>query len=117
VYNGVAGGQSNYYGLNTGLNYSANVVPAIYNTGFKTGQPFSDTYLEDGSFVRLQNVTLGYSFGNLLKEGTNLNVTLAGQNLLLLTGYSGLDPERATGIDTNFYPLPRTVTLGANLNF
>lgn len=117
VYNGIAGGQSNYYGLNTGLNYAANVAPAIYTTGFRTGQPFSDTYLENGSFVRLQNVTLGYSFGNLLKEGTNLNVTLAGQNLLLLTGYSGLDPERATGIDTNLYPLPRTVTLGVNLSF
>jgi len=117
VYNSVAGGQSSYYGLNTGLNYSANVVPAIYNTGFTTGQPLSNIYLEDASFVRLQNVTLGYDFGSLVKAGTNLNVTLAAQNLLLLTSYSGLDPERATGVDSNFYPLPRTVTLGLNLGF
>ena len=117
IYNGVAGGQSNYYGLNTGLQYAANVVPAIYNTNFTYGQPYSNLYLESGSFVRLQNVTLGYDFGSLLKAGTTLRFTLAGQNLLLLTRYSGLDPERAFGIDTNFYPLPRTVTAGLNIGF
>lgn len=117
VYNNVVAGQNNYYGLNTTLGYSANVVPAIYETGFKTGQPYSDINLEDGTFVRLQNVTLGYDFGSLLKEGTTLRLTLAGQNLLLLTKYSGLDPERATGIDSNFYPLPRTITAGLNIGF
>jgi TonB-linked SusC/RagA family outer membrane protein len=117
VYNNVTAGQNNYYGLNTTLGYSANVVPAIYDTGFKNGQPFSDINLEDGSFVRLQNVTLGYDFGSLLKDGTSLRFTLAGQNLLLLSRYSGLDPERATGIDNNFYPLPRTITAGLNLGF
>ncbi len=117
VYNTVAGGQSNYYGLNTTLGYSSNVVPAIYETNFRNSQPFSDINLEDGSFVRLQNVTLGYDFGSLVKSGTTLQLTLAGQNLLLLTSYSGLDPERANGIDSNFYPLPRTVTLGLNFGF
>jgi TonB-linked SusC/RagA family outer membrane protein len=117
VYNGVESGQNNYYGANTGLQYAANVVPAIYNTGFRLGQPYSDLNLQDGSFVRLQNVTLGYDFGGLIKQGTNLRLTLAGQNLLLLTRYTGLDPERATGIDNNFYPLPRAVTLGLNVGF
>ena len=117
VYNNVNAGLGNYYGLNTGLQYSANVNPDVYNTGFKTGQPYSDYYLENASFVRLQNVTLGYNFGSLLKEGTTLNLTLAGQNLLVLTKYSGLDPERAFGIDSNFYPLPRTLTLGLNVGF
>ncbi len=117
VYNSVAAGQNNYYGLNTTLGYSANVVPAIYTAGFKNGQPYTDLNLEDASFVRLQNVTLGYDFGSLVKAGTTLRLTLAGQNLLLLTGYSGLDPERAYGIDSNFYPLPRTLTLGLNLGF
>lgn len=117
VYNNVKAGLGNYYGLNTGLQYSANVVPDVYTTGFKTGQPYSDYYLENASFVRLQNVTLGYNFGSLLKEGTTFNLTLAGQNLLVLTKYSGLDPERAFGIDSNFYPLPRTITLGLNVGF
>ena len=117
VYNSVAGGQNNYYGLNTTLGYASNVVPAIYTTGFRNGQPYSDINLEDGSFVRLQNVTLGYDFGSLLKAGTTLRFTLAGQNLLLLTKYTGLDPERAYGIDNNFYPLPRTLTAGVNIGF
>lgn len=126
VYNSVTAGQNNYYGLNTTLGYSANVVPAIYATNFKNGQTYSDINLEDGSFVRLQNVTVGYDFGALLKAGTTLRLTLAGQNLLLLTRYSGLDPEQAkntppnppsVGIDSNFYPLPRTVTLGVNVGF
>ena len=117
VYNNVDGGQGNYYGLNTGLGYSANVVPNIYLSGFRAGQPYSDFYLQDASFVRLQNVTLGYDFGGLLKADSNLSVTLAGTNLLVLTKYTGLDPERAFGIDSNFYPLPRTVTLGVNFGF
>ena len=117
VYNNVRAGQNNYYGTNTGLQYAANVVPAIYYTGFKTGQPFSDLNLEDGSFVRLQNVTLGYDFGSLLHAGTTLRLTVAGSNLLLLTRYTGLDPERAFGIDSNFYPLPRTITAGINVGF
>ena len=117
VYNNVTAGQNNYYGLNTTLGYSANVVPAIYTTGFKNGQPYSNINLEDATFVRLQNVTLGYDFGSLLKDGTTLRFTLAGQNLLLLSKYSGLDPERAYGIDSNFYPLPRTVTAGLNFGF
>ncbi|WP_226163235.1 SusC/RagA family TonB-linked outer membrane protein [Hymenobacter terricola] len=117
VYNNVVSGQNNYYGLNTTLGYSSNVVPAIYNTGFKNGQPFSDINLEDGSFVRLQNVTLGYDFGALLHAGTTLRFSLAGQNLLLLSKYSGLDPEHATGIDNQFYPLPRTITAGVNIGF
>jgi iron complex outermembrane receptor protein len=117
VYNTVAGGQNNYYGLNTTLGYSSNVGSSIYNTGFLTGQPLSDINLESASFVRLQNVTLGYDFGALLKAGTTLRLTLAGQNLLLLSKYSGLDPERATGLDSNFYPLPRTITAGINIGF
>ncbi|WP_460617048.1 SusC/RagA family TonB-linked outer membrane protein [Hymenobacter ruber] len=117
VYNNVVAGQNNYYGLNTTHNYNSNVVPAIYNTGFANGQPYSDINLESASFVRLQNVTLGYDFGSLLRAGTTLRLSLAGQNLLLLTKYSGLDPERSNGIDSNFYPLPRTVTLGVNVGF
>lgn len=117
VYNSIVNGQANYYGLNTTLGYSANVSPYIYATNFRNGQPYSDYNLESGSFVRLQNVTLGYDFGALLKAGTTLRFTLAGQNLLLLTKYTGLDPERAYGIDSNLYPLPRTITAGLNIGF
>ena len=107
VYNAVNSGQGNYYGLNTGLGYAANVVPNVYATNFRYGQPLSNYYLEDDSYVRL---------GSLIK-GTTLRVTAAGQNLLVLTKYTGLDPEHFNGIDGQFYPLPRTVTLGLNLGF
>ena len=121
VYNNVAAGQNNYYGTNTGLQYAANVVPAIYATGFTTGQPYSDLNLEDGSFVRLQNVTLGYDFGSLLHAGTTLRLTLAGQNLLLLTRYSGLDPSgpRASTATSTPCPAPsrRASTSASNLFF
>lgn len=117
IYNGVQAGQGNYYGLNTGLQYAANVVPNIYTTNFQIGQPYSDIYLQSASFVRLQNVTLSYDLSSLLENGTNLRVSLAGQNLLVLTKYAGLDPEQFGGIDNQFYPRPRTVTLGINLGF
>ncbi len=117
LYNGVEAGQGNYYGLNTGLGFASNVLPSIYATGFKFGQPYSDYYLQNASFVRLQNVTLGYDFGSLLSTGTNLRLTLAGQNLLVLTKYTGLDPEQNGGLDTQLYPRPRTITLGLNLGF
>jgi len=118
LYNGIDAGQGNYYGLNPGgIPYTANVVPNIYASGFVKGQPYSDFYLQSSSFVRLQNVTIGYDFGSLVKSGTNLRFTLAGQNLLVLTKYTGLDPEHANGIDNQFYPFPRTITAGLNLGF
>ncbi|MBG8555652.1 SusC/RagA family TonB-linked outer membrane protein [Hymenobacter guriensis] len=117
VYNNVDAGQGTYFGTNTGLQYASNVVPDVYTTSFQYGQPFSDYYLQDASFLRVQNVTLGYDFGSLWKESTSLRLTLAAQNLLVLTGYTGLDPERGNGIDSNFYPLPRTFTLGLNVGF
>ena len=117
IYNAVDAGQGNYYGLNTGLGYSANVVPDVYNTGFSAGQPLSNYYLHSATFARLQNVTLGYDLGGIIKGVQNLRLTLAGQNLLVITGYKGLDPEHADGIDNQFYPRPRAVTLGVNVGF
>ena len=117
VYNGVDAGQGNYYGLNTGLGYSANVVPNIYASGFTTGEQLSNFYLHSASFARLQNVTVGYDLGGLFKGVQNLRLTLAGQNLLVITKYNGLDPEHDNGIDGQFYPRPRAVTLGVNATF
>ena len=117
VYNGVDAGQGNYYGLNTGLGYSANVVPDVYNTGFTAGQQLSNYYLRSASFARLQNVTVGYDLGGFIKGVQNLRLTLSGQNLLVVTKYNGLDPEHDNGIDGQFYPRPRAVTLGVNATF
>ena len=86
---------------------------------------FSDYYLEDGSYIKLDNVSVGYTFK--LKEESlidNLRIYLTGQNLLTITKYSGMDPEINTtsvwnaGIDyCDFYPTVATVMFGVNISF
>jgi len=89
----------------------------------------SSRYVEDGSFIRLTNLNLGYNFGQLGGTDSTLKVYASGQNLLLITGYSGYDPELssrkgnqgtedvAPGINIGAYPNPRTITVGFKLGF
>lgn len=76
----------------------------------------SDYFLEDSSFLRLDNVTVGYLMKNVFKN-VNVRVYASVNNAFILTNYSGQDPENFSGIDNNFYPRPRTYTLGFNFNF
>lgn len=103
--------------LPTNGNYLNNASTNLLETNFVSPQYASDYYVQDASFVRLDNVTLGYSFPNALGEGKNLRLTGAVQNVFVITDYKGLDPEVSGGIDNNLYPRPRTFTLGLNLNF
>jgi len=98
-------------------NILRNATPDLLASNFSNNQYFSDYYIENASFLRLDNVTLGYNAGNILRDMANLQVSLIAQNLLTVTQYSGLDPEIAGGIDNNFYPRPRTISLGLNFNF
>lgn len=86
----------------------------------------SDFFIEDGTYVRLRNISLGYSLPSRLAGtigASRLRVYLAAQNLLTFTGYSGHDPEIGStwaldvGIDRNIYPQARTFSLGLNLDF
>lgn len=86
----------------------------------------SDYYVEDGSYLRLKNIQLGYTFKNTVLQKlkmNNLRVFVGAQNLFTLTGYSGLDPEmgssdpKLTGIDQGFYPQARTFIIGVNAKF
>ena len=91
----------------------------------------SSRYVEDGSFVRLSNLKLGYTFDDVIKNVESLQIYVSGQNLVLLTDYSGYDPEVSStpvnqdlnntdagaGIDIGAYPNPRTFTLGLKLQF
>lgn len=88
----------------------------------------SDRYIEDGSFVRLRNVTLGYQLQNAFIKKINLTsakVYVSGQNLLTFTNYSGYDPEVGSfnqnplinGVDNGRYPSARSLTVGFNANF
>jgi iron complex outermembrane receptor protein len=94
--------------------YSGAANPLIYDRNGNV--PFSDYFLEDASFIRCENITLGYAF-EPLKSGTQIHASLTVNNAFLITKYSGQDPENFGGIDNNFYPRPRVFTLGLNFDF
>lgn len=100
-------------------NYLSNIVSDYYNTGFENideTNALSDHFVEDGSFFRIDNITLGYN-ANAIFKGINARFYGSVQNVALFTDYSGIDPEISGGIDNNFYPRPRSFVLGVNFDF
>jgi TonB-dependent starch-binding outer membrane protein SusC len=79
-------------------------------------QPLSDYFFQDATFIRCENVVLGYKFTKAVKNGS-IRVYVSANNLFLITKYKGQDPENFNGIDNNFYPRPRVYSFGLNLNF
>ncbi|MBF1415251.1 MAG: TonB-dependent receptor, partial [Prevotella histicola] len=81
----------------------------------------TDYWVQNASFLKLDNITLGYSFANILKQGTwnGISGRVYGtvNNVFCITKYKGLDPEVFNGIDNNLYPRPISFILGLNLNF
>lgn len=118
IGNFVYDNMSSKYGLMSDLwtnNFVANRIAGSEKAFFTTGQYFSDYYIHDASFLKLDNVTLSY----LIKAGDKLNLTVYGtaQNVFCITKYKGIDPEIFSGIDNNMYPRPRTFLLGLKMNF
>lgn len=104
---------------------TSNTVPRV-TTGATSNILFSDFYVEDGSFLRLQSVQLGFSLGeNTLEklEFDKVRFYVSATNLFTLTKYRGFDPTTSNGapigggIDQGFYPLPKTFLFGLNVNF
>ena len=103
---------------------TSNTSPRV-TTGATSNTSFSDFYVEDGSFVRLQNAQIGYTFtsNDETTKLDKLRIYISGSNLLTLTKYSGYDPTAGTGapigggIDQGFYPTARTILLGVNVKF
>lgn len=95
----------------------SNILRSTRDHGFQQQQLYSDMWLEDGSFFRFDNVTLGYTFDRLWNSSSRLRLTFSVSNIATITGYSGLDPELTDGLDREVYPRPRTYTLGVNLTF
>ena len=116
VYNNVASANGVYAGV-WELNSLRNAHSSLLDTDFREQQFWSDYYVQDASFLRMDNVALGYSFSNLNEGNTRLRLFTTVQNVFVVTPYEGLDPEINGGIDNNFYPRPRTFLLGLNLNF
>jgi iron complex outermembrane receptor protein len=101
-------------------NVISNGVANVLETNFIDGgteRKLSDYYIQDASFVKLDNVTIGYNFGAIFGEKSNLTISGTAQNVLTITKYNGLDPEVDGGLDYNIYPRPRTYMIGVNLNF
>lgn len=94
-----------------------NVPKTVKRTDFINPQIFSDYYIQNASFFRMEYMTLGYSFNNLWNDKLKIHLSAFAQNLFVLTGYKGQDPEVPTGIDGYSYPRSRTFSLGLNIDF
>ncbi|MDH3323922.1 MAG: TonB-dependent receptor, partial [Flavobacteriaceae bacterium] len=77
----------------------------------------SDYYIENASFLKMDNLTLGYNFNAMEGNLSSIRLWTGVQNVFTITDYSGLDPEIFGGIDNTIYPRPRTFLLGANFKF
>ena len=96
-----------------------NLHTDYYDTGFQSltdNGLQSDHYVQDASFFKLDNITLGYTLTEAIKN-TTFRFYGSVQNVLTVTDYDGLDPEVYGGIDNDFYPRPRTYVLGVNIDF
>jgi iron complex outermembrane receptor protein len=104
----------------TDFQVSQNLNTLYYDTLFNfndEAQRFSDFYLQNASFLRMDNVSLGYDFGKTLVNNTvGLGLNFSIQNVFTITNYGGLDPEANSGSE-NGYPVPRVFAIGMNLNF
>lgn len=114
VYNNIASNNGYFNRVATEI-VPNNVHTSALVTNFNAPQYFSDYYIEDASFLRMDNITLGYTARQI--KNLNLRVYSTVQNLFVLTDYSGLDPETNNGIDNNLYPRSRTFILGVNVSF
>lgn len=116
VYNGMAmsTGAWNTMSYN---DYQLNNLSSSYlKTGFRERQFLSDYYVENASFLKMDNITLTYNFGKIW-NCFNLNASAMVQNVFTVTNYSGVDPEVPNGMDSSFYPRPRIFSLGLGLDF
>jgi len=125
VFNDLMAGNSNISGGSVYYSgYMSNrptyVLPYGYQT-YDTRNILSDRWIQNASFLKCDNITLGYSFDSLFKGGSykGMSGRLYGSvtNVFTITKYEGLDPEVFGGIDNNIYPRPITFQLGLNLNF
>lgn len=97
-----------------------NISTNYFNTGFlqqNEENMLSDMFIENGSFLRMDFATLGYTFSNWLDGKASLRLFTTVQNPFIITKYSGLDPEITGGVDNTIYPRQRQFLIGANIKF
>lgn len=116
MYNGLAVGATESNIINP-LGYLANTLNSVLYNNFYFGQQQSDYFIENASFLKMDNLGLSYDAGYLANNKLHLQLNANCQNVFTATKYSGLDPEIYGGVDNSLYPRPRIFTLGVNLQF
>jgi len=114
VYNQIAAGVS--YDQVSQIGYWKNMPTYVLQHNFVKRQFTSDYFVENASFLKLDNISAGYTFENIVDQ-LSARVSFTVQNALIITNYSGIDPEVDGGVDNNFYPRPRTFMIGINLMY
>jgi iron complex outermembrane receptor protein len=122
VYNDLVQGKMNSSVLCNPKGFYENSTREITDLKWSSyNYPLSDYFVQNASFLKCDNITLGYNFENLLKfgkyEGISGRVYASCTNVFTVTKYKGLDPEQTSGKETSVYPRCRTFLLGVNLNF
>ncbi|MDR2562713.1 MAG: SusC/RagA family TonB-linked outer membrane protein [Prevotellaceae bacterium] len=117
VYNGINATYGTYGTLFSSSRSIVNVPANVLKTGFQYQQQYSDYYLENASFLKMDNLTLSYDFGKVFNNLLGIRGSFEIQNLFTLTKYSGPDPEITDGIDRKFYLRPRIFALNFNFSF
>ncbi len=120
LYNNVASSSGVTRNILNPLNFLTNGSSDILNSGFSgNGSQYflSDYYIQNASFLRLDNISLSYNVGKVLRNKASLRLGAVVSNVLVITKYKGSDPEINGGIDNNFYPRPRVFSLSMNLDF
>ena len=103
-------------GLYANSLYFVNVTKQAMEIGFENSQPYSDIFVQNASFFKMDNISVGYTFKNAIKEiSPRLAITVV--NAFIITNYEGLDPEVQGGIDNNQYPRSRKFLLSLGFNF
>ncbi|MEM8565188.1 MAG: TonB-dependent receptor [Bacteroidota bacterium] len=124
VYNNIESTNANFAAINAAT--PSNILRSALDNNFTNAQILSDIYIEDASFLRMDNITVGYNVPGL-PDGLRVRAYSTIQNLFVITGYDGLDPEIGNisndpgnpqfGIDNNVFPRARTFIFGVNIGF
>ena len=120
MYNNLASGTGTLRNILNPLNFISNGSTDYLTSGFSGNGSYyylSDYYVQNASFLRMDNINIGYNFGKVFNKKANLRAGFNVQNVFTITQYKGVDPEQNGGIDNNFYPRPRVFTFNINLDF
>ena len=118
VYNNVASSRGTFQSIDG--QFITNLSTSFLETGFigsTDQQLLSDHYIERADFLRMDYFNIGYDVGRILKDRANLGLGVTVNNVFVVSGYSGIDPEVVGGIDNDLFPRPRIYSFNLNLNF